>query len=114
MFIQNIISDNAMLAQILCGIISGLFGFFIPSKVEKQQSKIGLTSFSFLTLILFVLKALIIIAIICFINVQILHFFNIYPLPKGSKYSHAFTLSFLLTAFCTKYMRYLYFKERLH
>ncbi len=118
------IPTNTLLAQIIGGCFTGFcLGTFIPSEYEKnfsfaERKKIwkwkndeNLTLF---TLIVFLIKALLLIGLIAYINAEIAKYFDAFPMFGNGKNSYSFVICFFIMVAVAKKLRYLYFKSKMN
>lgn len=114
---------NVVIAQIIEGIWIGMcFGICIPSEYEKIQSienrqKIWFWKihqmFDIKDIFIYLLKVLLIICFVGFIDIKILQLLNVYPMSKYANHSIIMLVAFIVITFTAKYVRYLYFRYKL-
>ncbi len=118
----NIVT-NAMLVQFLDGIFTGFCcGILAPSEYEKnfsfaERKKVWkwqkYKPVNFFTLVFFVIKVVVFIGFIGYINIGIAKYFDVYPMSKVGGHLYIFGVCFFMMAFMAKWLRYLYFKSKI-
>ncbi len=115
---------NVVLAQILGGSFTGFclgiatpseyersFSFEERKKVWKWKKNKPLNLISFIT---YLIKIVIAMSVVGFVNIAIARYFNAYPMSKHADNLYIFGIFFILIMFISEKLRYLYFKSKVN
>lgn len=122
-FLLSYSSLKVMIVQAIEGLWVGLcFGIFLPSQYELNQpieyrQKVWFWKkyheFTIKNMVIYCIKVLLVIIFVAFIDIKMIHYFDVFPMSKYANNSLIMGVMFITTTLIAKHIRHLYFKNKL-